>query len=274
MEAKISGYHYEKSIGFSVECLLSSVRHLKVWQGDDFAEPYWRWYWVSRGGLEMSHGGQRFRLEPHQCALIPPDTHFSGRLGGELDKVHAHFRLSPCDLKLEPGIYVSELTEYQGVMLRRLVEQGVASAGHQNDEQKTERLGMALVTLLTESLWRLDSHLWKQQVMSPEVKALAEKIHQSLRQPMSNGEMSAWLGIHEKKLKRDFVRDLGVTPQAYQMQVRIREAQTLLLNSSMSIDGIAQACGFLERNHFTKMFKQHLGVAPARYRRHRGEAWM
>jgi len=39
-----------------------------------------------------------------------------------------------------------------------------------------------------------------------------------------------------------------------------------LRNTNESIDRIAEACGFWDRNHFTRVFTQERKVPPTRYR--------
>jgi transcriptional regulator GlxA family with amidase domain len=51
------------------------------------------------------------------------------------------------------------------------------------------------------------------------------------------------------------------------MQVRVREAQRLLAESDLTILAIARQCGFEYQEHLGRVFRQRLGISPARYRR-------
>ena len=49
--------------------------------------------------------------------------------------------------------------------------------------------------------------------------------------------------------------------------MRLRNAMTMLAESSFSIKEIATACGFSAANYFSKVFLAKLGISPLKYRR-------
>jgi AraC family transcriptional regulator len=71
------------------------------------------------------------------------------------------------------------------------------------------------------------------------------------------------------QLVRLFRKTLGLTPMAYVSLRRIREAQRLLVSSSMSVGQIALHLGYSDQSHFTHRFRANTGVTPAAFRRER-----
>ena len=63
---------------------------------------------------------------------------------------------------------------------------------------------------------------------------------------------------------RLFLRNTGVSPHEYLIQLRINKARELLLEGN-SIAGVAFDLGFADQSHFTLFFKRVVGVAPGRF---------
>jgi AraC-like DNA-binding protein len=66
-------------------------------------------------------------------------------------------------------------------------------------------------------------------------------------------------------LVRVFSAEVGLPPHAYQTQLRIARAKTLLMQGDPIVD-IAQATGFADHAHFSRQFKRLNGIAPKLYR--------
>ena len=64
-----------------------------------------------------------------------------------------------------------------------------------------------------------------------------------------------------------FTGRFGVTPTEYVMQCRISAAKTMLLEGELSLDDIAEQCGFSSRSYFNYCFKQRTGQSPGQFRK-------
>ena len=84
--------------------------------------------------------------------------------------------------------------------------------------------------------------------------------------PLSRAEIAAEVGISARQLERLFVSHLGCTPGRYYLQVRLQRARILLRQSGLSITQVAIACGFGSTNHFSRAYRQKLGLPPAQER--------
>jgi len=71
-------------------------------------------------------------------------------------------------------------------------------------------------------------------------------------------------GIGPYHLCRVFRQETGLAPHAYQVQVRVRLAKTLLAQG-LPISQAAADAGFADQAHFTRHFKRMFGVTPGRY---------
>jgi AraC family transcriptional regulator len=71
---------------------------------------------------------------------------------------------------------------------------------------------------------------------------------------------------------RAFRGSTGYTPYQWQLAQRIAQAQGLLAHSTLTLVEIANACGFADQTHFTRMFSRAVGIAPGAWRRQNATA--
>lgn len=64
-----------------------------------------------------------------------------------------------------------------------------------------------------------------------------------------------------------FKRETGWKFCDYLQEVRLRNACEFLLNSSCSIQEVAAQTGFFDTPHFSRVFKEKMGVSPSQYRK-------
>jgi AraC-like DNA-binding protein len=68
------------------------------------------------------------------------------------------------------------------------------------------------------------------------------------------------------ELIRRFRADTGMTPHAFQVNLRIARARALLA-AGVTPAAVAADCGFADQSHLTRTFKRAVGVSPGRYAR-------
>jgi AraC-like DNA-binding protein len=85
-------------------------------------------------------------------------------------------------------------------------------------------------------------------------------------QRVTLAELSATAGLSRFELIRRFRTQVGVTPHAFQTNLRVEEARRLLAVGTSPAE-VAAACGFADQPHLTRVFKRAVGVSPGRYAR-------
>ena len=76
--------------------------------------------------------------------------------------------------------------------------------------------------------------------------------------------LSAVAGLSRFELVRRFRAQLGLTPHAFQTNLRIARARALLRAGERPA-AVALACGFADQAHLTRTFKRAVGVTPGRF---------
>ncbi|WP_159880248.1 MULTISPECIES: AraC family transcriptional regulator [Aquitalea] len=83
---------------------------------------------------------------------------------------------------------------------------------------------------------------------------------------LSLATLAEAVGLSPWQLNRQFSRHLGLPPVAWRNQLRVVRARQLLAGGH-SPAMAAQALGFSDQPHLTRVFRQALGITPAAYQR-------
>jgi AraC-like DNA-binding protein len=73
--------------------------------------------------------------------------------------------------------------------------------------------------------------------------------------------------VSSSHLFRVFRKETGLTPYGYLMNVRMEHAMQMLLNTSYTVEEIAEHCSFCSSANFIRAFRQNTGVTPYKYRK-------
>jgi len=87
--------------------------------------------------------------------------------------------------------------------------------------------------------------------------------------PPSMRRLAEEAGVHPVHLARVFRRHHGCTAATHVRKLRVAWTQEQLTRTSVSMAEVALAAGFSDQSHFARVFRQMVGVSPARWRRER-----
>lgn len=112
------------------------------------------------------------------------------------------------------------------------------------------------------------STLTKEKYSAGFVPVLKNIMVENLSNPSFNiTNAIADLGYNNDYVTRVFKADIGMTPHAYLMHLRIEQAKRMLLNNDYySTKQISFACGFSDQYYFSRLFKSKTGCPPSRYK--------
>lgn len=101
----------------------------------------------------------------------------------------------------------------------------------------------------------------------PKLLLTIGDMENNLEEPISQSELALRAGISSRQLERLFRRHLNMTPTRYYLNLRLKRANQLLEQTSMSILTVALACGFVSASHFSKCYKEYFEITPREQRR-------
>jgi AraC-like DNA-binding protein len=88
-------------------------------------------------------------------------------------------------------------------------------------------------------------------------------------QDIDLGVIAAQAGLSPRHFSRLFNESYGVSPIHYLIRIRLRKACALLENTDDSVIDVSLECGFQDSNHFSRQFRQTLGLSPSDWRKRR-----
>lgn len=96
-------------------------------------------------------------------------------------------------------------------------------------------------------------------------------IFQNLHSEIMIGEIGRKIGVNNSYLSDLFHKIEGITIQQYIRQEKIRLAENMLRYSEYDVGEIANYLSFCSQSYFGKVFKEHTGMSPAKYRKKYGQ---
>ncbi|OPA73575.1 hypothetical protein BVG16_27570 [Paenibacillus selenitireducens] len=113
----------------------------------------------------------------------------------------------------------------------------------------------------------------KREPVSPPVEPikfyLARKIQQELqlkyRESVQVSDLAELIARSPNYTIAMFKKAIGMTPIEYVHQLRVQEASSLLLESTMSVTEVSEYLGFYDTSHFYRVFKKMMKESPSAY---------
>lgn len=207
------------------------------------------------GQLQMQVGHQEGLVSDQQVALIA---------AGEDHGFHAqgHNRFIVADV---PDIQAPRLARLPAFMpLDPVLSQYIqflylhlSQPGAQQNSQ--QQMLLLLLQLLHE-------RAGEPQQLDPRIATARQYLDQHYAQPVPLAALAAVANLSPRQLSELFRRQFGMTPQQYQTDRRMQQARQLLLNTSLSIQRIADQTGYQSLAAFSDRFRKHFGAPPRHFR--------
>lgn len=100
--------------------------------------------------------------------------------------------------------------------------------------------------------------------MSEPVRDAITLMSANIEEPLSQDQLSHYVGRSKRQMERLFQQQLGTTPVRFYLELRITESRRLLQHSDLPIAEVSIACGFASASHFSKCYAAFYGYSPSR----------
>ena len=130
--------------------------------------------------------------------------------------------------------------------------------------QSVEECGELLKYMVKKYCRLVNKH--SQKNYSLLIQKVITQIESDIASDLSLNNLSKIFEVNSSYLSSLFKKETGSTLTDYVNKMRIERAKELLVSTNIQIQNIAQRCGMLDVNYFTKTFKKYAEMTPKKYR--------
>lgn len=105
----------------------------------------------------------------------------------------------------------------------------------------------------------------KRQGLGGRLREITEHIRNNIHSKLNIDHLAKIAHTSKSNFFKLFKQEIGISPNDYILQERIKLAK-LLLRKSKTINEVAYNTGFSDANYFTKIFKKMVGMTPTVYK--------
>lgn len=127
------------------------------------------------------------------------------------------------------------------------------------------RLNRQMLEDFTEQVRRTQEH----SLLSPVIRESCDFIRANITKEFTLSDVAGRAGYTEYYFTRKFYKETGSKVQDYIKEAKIEYAKIQLLTTSKGIQEISDSLNFSNRNYFSKVFREIVGVTPAAFRNHK-----
>lgn len=122
-----------------------------------------------------------------------------------------------------------------------------------------------LIAQLFESQ-KIDTSMQNKQYFSEKIQKAVDFILDYYKDKITLSDIASTAGTNRTTLNTLFKKETGKTAVAYLIEVRVRIASNMLVNTQLPISEISQRTGFSDVSYFESQFKKLFNVSPVNYR--------
>ncbi len=108
---------------------------------------------------------------------------------------------------------------------------------------------------------RLEIHT-RHGIDSPKLVEIIRLMEGAVENPLDMRQISVRVGISARQVERLFREQVGTSPKAFYLRLRLARARMLLRQTVHPILAVAVECGFGSTSHFCHAYKRVYGLAP------------
>ena len=112
-----------------------------------------------------------------------------------------------------------------------------------------------------EDKQRLEIHT-RYEIASPKLVEIIRLMEATLANPLDIGQIADRIRISPRQIERLFREQIGASPKAFYLDLRLSHAQTLLRQTIAPILDVAVECGFGSTSHLCHAYKRMFGIPP------------
>ncbi len=103
-------------------------------------------------------------------------------------------------------------------------------------------------------------------VLDDRIAQIRQYIEEHFSEPIRIDDLTSMAHMSARQLFRTFIRAFRVSPIAYQQNLRLGAAKSLLRSTPLRCNEVACRVGYANAYYFHRLFKKRIGLSPRQYR--------
>jgi AraC-like DNA-binding protein len=265
---------FVNSIAFG-DCTL-----VNKWVFSRICDAKWRIYQNGNDGASIISKGIEYPMLAGEIIIIPAWLEWYGTLSKPVRHTHLSFNtpqwtasssqaqfLKPLIIKKQHKQYQNlsfGYEQYRNALLSKSTNEISKDEINHCIKNSTAHLALALYLKIYPSM--------SESSPQPIAKAL-DYINNNISSDLRVEELANVQACAPAHFSRLFSKLMKQSASSYVREVRATRASELLINTNKSIEQIADLCGFCDRFHLSRIFKNILKVSPAKFREQNSLTW-
>lgn len=225
-------------------------------------------HFIMEGCQEYEVEGRTYMLEEGEFLVIYPKISHTVRSSA----AHTRKYSLTFDRQASGGV-----SEYTGKIPGRIMENlaFVTAEEAYKREISTVLIENSILEILVEILRILGEMKEKEQTNQDTehaVIALAKQyMNDNIEFAPKVSDVASYCYLSTKHFTRLFVAQQGMTPGEYMRKLRVKTAEKLLLDQTLTLKQISDRMNFANEYYFNAFFKKYAGMTPGAYRKMTGD---
>ncbi len=233
-----------------------------------------------RGEIFIAINGEQIAVKAHDCLLIPPHVKHCGYQGAIAGSTHYWFHFFPngpvavnadsnpsaepiANQILLPQLFHLDDFEKAVLIIRQMLD---SANSHHSSYLATDYFTTSVVIELADQFRAQQLRESTQNRLPAQMESLINWIRIHSHEKLSVQRVADEFHLSPLYLTKLFKKYRQTSTIHYINQVKIKEAQELLLTTNQSIKQVAFEMGYQSEKYFMRQFKQFVGVSPLHFK--------
>ena len=256
---------------FNVRIIKTEYSELdRAWGLKNTVDPYIRLYYIKDGSGRILCEKQNVIMKKRKFYLLPSQTPLTFWTTGSLNVHWSHVQLL-----LAPGIDIFNIIpgkvmcipEPDDSMVERFISIYEETVETLYNDLRSQALILELIAIFFKRYNIELPECFEKDVRRFE--PVTSMIDKSPGTRWNIHELAARIGLGRGRFSSEFKRVFAIPPSKYIMRKRLEQARYLLMTTNRTLEDIAEELGFSDAFHFSKSFKNNIGLSPKEFRESR-----
>lgn len=230
---------------------------------------FYRLWFIREGEGWLDYNGRRYEGKPGHLFLLPPGTKqiYGSEEGKSVSLYWCHFRSSMGDMQMFELMQLPLRVEPQQADCVESFFLKMIDAFRSTAFTRKLRINAALLEIMASylELCDLSDQGFRSIESLDKIDRVLEYIDLHLSENIGVNELARLAYLHPNYFISVFKNVVGSAPIQYVNLRRLEMAKQLLEGTDESVSNVAKRVG-LQNHYLSRLFKQHTGLSPSRYR--------